>query len=82
MASSVSYRRSAAVSRGGFVPNLFGWASRLRVRRHSILQIWSSALADIMGARREWAVAMISSVSMPLETDRGSGEVRVPAGAG
>jgi hypothetical protein len=31
----------------------------------SILQIWSPALADIIGARRAWTVAMISSVSMP-----------------
>jgi hypothetical protein len=42
----------------------------------SVLQIWSPALADIIGARRPWTVAMISLVSMP-EVDRGGAEVRV-----
>jgi hypothetical protein len=36
-----------------------------RALPRSNLQIWSPALADIIGARRAWTVAMISSVSMP-----------------
>ena len=34
-------------------------------------------MADIIGARLAWTVAMISSVSMPLQVDRGRAEVGV-----
>ena len=54
----------ASCSKGGGLERAAG-AVVLPLTRLRVAQSCRPTLADIIGARREWTVAMISSVSMP-----------------